>query len=208
MSAGAAPSGTAPSLWIVAGANGVGKTTFAETEIAALSGSLGFVNLDLIARGISPLDPNKEQVRAARIAIDLMQELIARRETFSIETTLAGRGHKGLIQRAKRVGYVVHLLYFFVSTLNEALNRIARRVANGGHDVPKADATRRFERSLEQFGVYAELCDSWRVYNTDDPIARLCASGAFSAIEYRATEADLALPEPIDRWLKARAPQA
>jgi predicted ABC-type ATPase len=173
-------------LWVVAGANGVGKTTFAFSEVQSLSGSSSFVNLDLIARGLAPLDPEKEQIRAARVALDMMRDLIARHETFAIETTLAGRGHKGLIAEAKAAGFKVHLLYFFVSSPEEALRRIARRVAEGGHDVPEADARRRFGRSLENFPDYARTCDLWRIYDTVEALPRLKAEGAGPDTLYRA----------------------
>jgi predicted ABC-type ATPase len=177
----------APTFWIVAGANGVGKTTFAKARIAAVSGSTHFVNLDLIAHGLSPLVPNQEQFRAARVALDMMRDLIGRRQTFAIETTLAGRGHKGLIAHARATGFRVHLLYFFVSSPEECLRRIARRVAEGGHDVPEADARRRYGRSLGNFADYARVSDLWRVYDTDGAEPRLHAEGAFGATQFRAT---------------------
>lgn len=194
---------TAPTLWIVGGANGVGKTTFATAEIQDLSGSASFVNLDLIAQGISPLDPNLEQIRAARIALDLMRAFIARAETFSIETTLAGRGHKGLIAEARKAGYSINLLYFFVSTPEQALDRIAKLVARGGHDVPTRDALRRYSRSLAQFADYAQLCDLWRIYDTDEPTPRLRASGKFTRLNLRPTAEGPPLPPAIGQWVGA-----
>ena len=82
---------TRPQLWIVAGPNGVGKTTYAFRYIRAVSGSTSFVNLDEIARGLSPLDPSGEQRRSARVALDLTRSLIAEHRSFSLETTLSGR---------------------------------------------------------------------------------------------------------------------
>lgn len=46
-----------PTLWLISGPDGVGKTTFARARIAVVSGTTEFVNLDLIAQGLSPLDP-------------------------------------------------------------------------------------------------------------------------------------------------------
>jgi predicted ABC-type ATPase len=190
-----------PTLWIVAGANGVGKTTFAKARIAAVSGSTSFVNLDLIAQGLSPLAPDREQMRAARVALDMMHDLIARGATFAIETTLAGRGHKGLIARAHAAGFAVHLMYFFVSTPEEALRRIARRVAEGGHDVPERDARRRYGRSVGNFGEYAALCDLWRIYDTDGPEPRLRAEGSRTTISLVTPVSVPALPAPIADWV-------
>jgi len=195
-----------PTLWIVGGADGVGKTTFARARIAAVSGSTKFVNLDLIAHGLSPLAPNQQQVRAARVALDMMRDFVAQRETFAIETALAGRGHKGLIGAAKAAGFDIGLLYFFVSSPEEALRRIARRVAEGGHDVPERDARRRFGRSLAQFGGYAALCDLWRVYDTDGPEPRLRAEGSGETVRHLASPNGSPLPRDIAAWIAARAP--
>ena len=190
-----------PTLWIVAGANGVGKTTFAKARIAAVSGSTKFVNLDLIAHGLSPLAPNRQQVRAARYALDMMRDFLAERETFAIETTLAGRGHRGLVARAHAAGFAVHLMYFFVSTPEEALARIARRVAEGGHDVPERDARRRYARSFAHFGAYATLCDLWRVYDTDGPQPRLRAEGARGKLILLTPDSSPPLPAGIAGWI-------
>lgn len=192
-----------PTLWIVGGANGVGKTTFAKARIAAVSGSTRFVNLDLIAHGLSPLAPNQQQIRAARYALDMMRDFVAERETFAIETTLAGRGHKGLIAQAQAAGFAVNLLYFFVSSPEEALRRIARRVAEGGHDVPERDARRRYGRSLAQFGAYAALCDLWRIYDTDGPDPRLRAEGSRERVTHRAPNGS-PLPQDLAAWIGAR----
>lgn len=193
-----------PALWIIGGANGVGKTTFARARIAAVSGSTNFVNLDLIAHGLSPLAPNQEQVRAARVALDMMRDMIARRETFAIETTLAGRGHKGLIAEAKLAGLAINLLYFFVSSPEEALRRIARRVAEGGHDVPERDARRRYGRSLAQFSDYARLCDLWRIYDTDGPEPRLRAEGSRAGVQLMTPVREPPLPEALAAFVAAK----
>lgn len=193
----------APTLWIVAGANGVGKTTFAASEIIDISGSASFVNLDLIAQGISPLDPGLQPVLAARIALDMMRDFVSRRATFSIETTLAGKGHKGLITNARENGYAIRMLYFYVSSLEETLRRIAKRVAEGGHDVPQRDAVRRYSRSLAQFGDYALLCDHWRIYDSDDPTPRPRASGAFGAVEFEDCDSGRPLPPDLAAWLES-----
>lgn len=192
------------SLWIVAGPNGVGKTTFAEEQIQEISGANAFVNLDAIARGISPFDPNLDQLRAGRIAIDLMRDAIAKGTSFIIETTLAGKGHKSLIRNARTNGYEVNLLYFYVSDPEEALRRIAQRVASGGHDVPRKDAVRRYSRSLEQFGDYAALCDTWKIFDTDEPSARLRALGKFNAVENEEGVPGAPMPTALEAWLAAR----
>jgi predicted ABC-type ATPase len=156
-----------PTLWLIAGANGVGKTTYARARIETVSGTTEFVNLDLIAQGLSPLNPAGQQIRAARVALDMARDLIAQKQSFSLETTLSGKTHLCLIARAKAAGMAVKLLYFFVDTPEQCLERVARRVSEGGHDVPETDVRRRFVRSLENFAAYASMCDFWRVYDAN-----------------------------------------
>ena len=156
-----------PTLWLIAGANGVGKTTFARARIEAVSGTTEFVNFDLIAQGLSPLNPSRQQTRAARVALDMARDLIAQKQSFSLETTLSGKTHLRLIALAKAGGMAVKLLYFFVDKPEQCLERVARRVSEGGHAVPEADLRRRFARSLENFAVYASVCDFWRVYDAN-----------------------------------------
>jgi predicted ABC-type ATPase len=156
-----------PTLWLIAGADGVGKTTYARARIEAVSGTTEFVNIDLIAQGLSPLAPTRQQTRAARVALDMARDLITQGKSFSLETTLSGKTHLRLVALAKANGLAVKLLYFFVDTPEVCLERVARRVSEGGHDVPEADLRRRFTRSLENFSIYAKQCDFWRIYDAN-----------------------------------------
>ena len=160
-----------PVLWFVAGANGVGKTSFAFRQIAKISGSKSFVNLDEIARGLSPLDPEAERVRAGRIALNILNETLSSRnveaKSLTVETTLSGKTHFKTIETAHRHGWPVHLLYFAVQSPEVALARISRRVSEGGHNVPEVDARRRFSRSIDNIPDYFRAVDFWRVYDNN-----------------------------------------
>jgi predicted ABC-type ATPase len=169
--------GPKPILWLIAGANGVGKTTYARDHIQSYSGTKSFVNLDEIARGLSPFEPEAQRVRAARVSLNYLYSVLDiaapetgdldNRKSISLETTLAGLTHLRTIDRAKANGWRVHLLYFAVSSPEVALARIARRVSEGGHDIPESDARRRFKRSIENFGLYSLQCDLWRVFDNN-----------------------------------------
>jgi predicted ABC-type ATPase len=163
-----------PTLWLIAGPNGAGKTTYAFRHIRQVSGSVRFVNLDEIARGISPLEPGAGRIEAARIALSQISSWLAEpkggtnldlRKSFSIETTLSGLTHLRTIEAAQRAGWRVMLLYFAVPDAETALHRIARRVSEGGHDVPEADVRRRFVRSIGNFRLYVARVDGWRVFD-------------------------------------------
>ncbi|MGL4438329.1 MAG: AAA family ATPase [Bosea sp. (in: a-proteobacteria)] len=163
-----------PTLWLVAGPNGVGKTTYAFRHIRQVSGSVRFINLDEIARGLSPLQPDDGRLEAARIALLQIGNWLDSapvagvtdlRKSFTIETTLAGVTHLRTIARAQAAGWHVGLLYFAVRDVEVCIQRIARRVSEGGHNVPETDARRRFLRSSANFARYVRAVDFWRVFD-------------------------------------------
>jgi predicted ABC-type ATPase len=152
-----------PTLWLVAGPNGVGKTTYAYRYIRAVSGSVHFVNLDEIARGLSPLDPSVAREASARIALSRIRSFVSDQQSFTLETTLAGRTHLRTLDQARMAGFEIRLLYFMVPTPDICLARVARRVVEGGHDVPEVDVRRRFARSIANFPDYICSVDRWQV---------------------------------------------
>ena len=149
-----------PTCWIIAGPNGAGKTTFALTYLPEVAGCRNFVNADLIAAGMSPLEPERERVTAGRLFLGEIERHIQARHDFGFETTLAGRGYVRLIRRLKATGWRVELIYLALADVEMAKRRVAERVADGGHDIKPPDIERRFGRSLDNlFGAYAMEVD-------------------------------------------------
>jgi predicted ABC-type ATPase len=187
-----------PTLWLIAGPNGVGKTTYARRYLRAVAGTERFVNLDEIARGFSPLTPTPDAetaAAAARAVLARCAETIAARRSFALETTLAGRTHLRTLERAKAAGFATTLLFCILPDVEIALARIAARVAAGGHAVPEADARRRFPRACGNFATYAAACDLWRILDTQLAEPRLVASGPPGGIADAALHA--LLPAPL-----------
>lgn len=171
-------------FWLIAGPNGVGKTTYAFRNVPAVSGSTNFVNLDEIARGLSPLEPRKAEREAARIALARARDFIAAGEVFTMETTLSGRAHLALVDAAGEAGLSPALLYFSVRTPDICLERIARRVAEGGHDVAEDIVRRRFTRSHDNLTEYCKAADLWRVYEASGPRPCLAMEGRRGTIHH------------------------
>jgi predicted ABC-type ATPase len=155
-----------PSVYIIAGPNGVGKTTFAREFLPNYANCRNFINADLIAQGMAPFSPETAAFRAGRLMLIEIDLLAQRRADFGFETTLSGRSYLRLIGRLKNQGYAVHFFFLWLSSVDLALSRIKGRVSEGGHDVPEADVRRRFDRSIKNFLVwYRALADSWFLFD-------------------------------------------
>src|SRR5215472_6488596 len=153
-------------LYIIAGPNGVGKTTFARKFLPKYANCKNFVNADLIAQGMSPFSPESAAMRAGRLMLTEIDLFSQKQVSFGFETTLSGRMYLNLVQRLKKKGYTVHLFFLFVEAVDVTLSRIRERVLKGGHDVPENVVRRRFDRSVRNFfHEYQPLVDSWYLFD-------------------------------------------
>ena len=154
-----------PVCHIVAGPNGAGKSTFALDYLPEFAGSIEYVNPDLMAQGLSPTDITLSSLKAGKLTLKRIADLIGRRVPFGFESTLAGRGHLKLLADAKKAGYAIHLYYLWMPSSVMLPSRIRHRVLAGGHDVPSADVMRRYARSVANLRDYAQLTDMLRVFD-------------------------------------------
>lgn len=137
-----------------------------------------FVNADLIASGLSPLKPELAAIAGARMVLREIDRLAAERADFAFETTLSGLMYARRLQSWKRAGYRIEIVYLRLKSTQLALRRIAARVRQGGHNVPRSDVERRFSRSWENFhSVYRCLADSWAVYENSGQTPELLEEG-------------------------------
>jgi predicted ABC-type ATPase len=165
-----------PRCLIIAGPNGAGKTTFARTFLPR-DGIMRFVNADLIAAGVSPFDPRDAQVAAGRIFLSELDRLSAAFVDFAFESTLSGVVYLTRLRRWKDAGYRIEIIYLKLDDVRLSLERIATRVRSGGHNVPEADARRRFIRSWHNFETkYRLLADVSRVYDVSGTLPLLISS--------------------------------
>lgn len=172
-------------LYVIAGCNGAGKTTASFTVLPEMLKCREFVNADEIAAGISPFNPEGVAIQAGRLMIDRIIQLLKDGETFAFETTLATRSYVKLIQQAKKRGYFVTLLFFSLSTSEQAQRRVAQRVSMGGHNIPEDVIVRRYEAGLQNlFQLYMPVCDYWTLYdNSNCPAIRIASGFGTEKIE-------------------------
>lgn len=135
-----------PTLIVIAGPNGAGKSTF--TASLGRAAGVPVIDPDAIARRLQPLAPEQAAVQAGREVLKQEATYLDQSTSFAVETTLAGTGVLRLMEKARERGYRVHLVYIGLENVQTSLDRIAERVAQGGHGVPPDDVRRRYERSM------------------------------------------------------------
>lgn len=165
-------------IYIIAGCNGAGKTTASFTILPEILDCKEFVNADEIAKGLSPFQPEKVAFEAGRIMLERIETLLKSNENFAFETTLSTKTYKQKLIQAKTNGFKVKLLFFWLPTIEMAINRVAVRVSEGGHNIPTEVIARRYSRGIENlFKIYIPLCDDWAVFDNSDETPELIAEG-------------------------------
>lgn len=156
--------------YVIAGPNGAGKTTFAKSFLPLEGECINFINVDLIAEGLSPLAPDRVRIRAGKLMLGRIEECAASGESFAFESTLSGTRYTKRIAEWKEQGYEVIIYYLVLPSVEMAINRVSSRVAHGGHSVSEEDIRRRFNRSWTNFTkVYKSFADAWVVFDTSGP---------------------------------------
>ena len=166
-----------PTLYIIAGCNGAGKTTASYSVLPDLLQCREFVNADEIAKGLSPFNPESMAIEAGKLMLRRIDSLLTQRKTFAIETTLATRSYASLVKRAQEDGYQVVLLFFWLSSPDMAIERVARRVSEGGHNIPKETIIRRYWLGLQNFfNIFAPIVDLWTFYENIENTHKIASS--------------------------------
>ena len=167
-----------PTIYVIAGCNGAGKTTFAKEFLPKEVKCLRFLNADEMARGLSPLDPAAGAARAARLLLGEIRSAIQARQTFGLETTLSGLTYRRMLIDARERACVVKLFYLWLPSATVAIRRVRERVRKGGHSVPVADIRRRYTRSLHNLvRHYLPLSDEWTIFDNSGREPQVVADG-------------------------------
>jgi predicted ABC-type ATPase len=153
-------------VYIIAGPNGSGKTTFARLFLPEYVNCPNFVNADLIAQGLAPFEPRSAAIKAGKLVLRQIHEFAERGVDFAFETTLSGKSHANLLKELKAKDCGLHLFFLWIPSPELAIARIKDRVAEGGHNVPAEDVRRRFIRGIHNFfKLYEPLFDSWMIFD-------------------------------------------
>lgn len=188
-----------PTIYLIAGCNGAGKTTFAREFLPKEVKCLRFLNADEMARGLSPLDPAAGAAKAARLLLSEVRAAVQARHTFGLETTLSGLTYVRMLNNAREQAYAVKLFYLWLPSAAFAIRRVRERVRKGGHAVPAADIRRRYTRSLHNLVChYLPLADEWTIFDNSGREPRLVADG--TAVHARVVD------EALYDWIQSSRP--
>ena len=137
-------------FYLFAGVNGAGKSTLYNSE--SLNNDIKNtirINTDEIVREIGDWRNNSDQLKAAKMAINLRNECFLYGKSFNEETTLTGKTILKTIDRAKELGYELQLFYVGVNSPEIAKERIKNRVEKGGHHIENDIVEKRYYESLK-----------------------------------------------------------
>ena len=152
---------------VIAGGNGVGKTTFARAFLQEYD--YEFLNADEIAKSLSAENPSEKKISAGKMFFHKFNEAITSNKSLLIESTLSGRYLQKFIERLQKQNYQIRIVFLFVESTEILIERIAERVKKGGHSVPDEDVERRFMRGRQNFWrTYRNLATRWSlIYNSE-----------------------------------------
>jgi predicted ABC-type ATPase len=152
----------AKQLWVLAGGNGAGKSTFYKSSLLSKRG-IQFINADMIAKTISPENPEQVSYEASGLVERLRDEILYKDISFCFETVFSHESKIDFVAKAKAMGYYVVLVYIHLETidLNEA--RVNQRISEGGHSVPPEKIRSRLPRTMKNVAVALQLVDEARL---------------------------------------------
>lgn len=184
-----------PNLYIIAGPNGAGKTTASRFLLSEVFKTHIFLNADIIAAKINPLNPEVAAIKAGRIMLGQIEELLQAKETFAIETTLASRSYINLIKRAQLSGYNIVLYFFYLPSPEMAIQRVRLRVSEGGHNIPEDVIERRYHAGIKNLFDYVSITDRWYIYENSISPPKLISRGEMP---------DIVIIYNFDLWQKLK----
>lgn len=144
-------------LWLLAGGNGAGKSTFYKTRLEPLG--MAFINADVLAKQLFPDEAEERSYEAAKIAENMRLDLLTEGRSFCFETVFSHPSKIDFSAKAKALGYEIILVFIHLETaaLNQA--RVSQRVSEGGHNVPDEKVASRIPRVMLNIKQAFPLCD-------------------------------------------------
>ena len=161
-------------MWLLAGGNGAGKSTFYHAQLEPLG--FPFVNADIIAKELYPDSPEQHSYDAAILAEQIRKDLLEQGNSFCFETVFSHHSKIDFVAQAKIACYEIIMVFIHLDDISLNLSRINQRISEGGHSVPAEKVETRIPRTLENIRKVIPLCDSVYILDnsrSDNPFKKL-----------------------------------
>ena len=156
-----------PVLIVIAGPNGSGKTSITKKILHhEWMEDATYINPDIIAQEkFGDWNSHDAVLKAANYCAEWREQCLRDKVSFVFETVFSAEDKIDFLIRAKQAGFFIRV--FFISTSHPSINasRIAKRVMEGGHDVPITKIISRYTRSIENCEIIARMVDRLYVYD-------------------------------------------
>lgn len=193
-----------PTLWIIAGANGSGKSSaYGMLHVADPLGAVWIINPDELTARIRDQEGFSQEaanVAAVERIEAWLYASVEVHQNIGVETVLSTDKYHRLVETAKARGFQIRLIYVFLATAGLNVERVRIRVSKGGHDVPEDKIRKRRERSLEQFGWFLREADRTDVFDNSGAEPKLVLTRTLDGVEIHGP-----LPSQIEAAVSALA---
>jgi predicted ABC-type ATPase len=155
--------------------------------LSSFENQLEFVNAEL-----NPNNVEAAAIQASRLMIERLNTLSRQNVDFAFETTLAARTFARFLRNCQTKGYRINLVYIWLESAELAVNRVARRVASGGHNIPECIIRKIYKQDINNFvELYLPLADRFQVYDNTKDNNRLIAYRSASNPEITVTQPNI-----------------
>ena len=161
-------------LFAITGATGAGKSTLYKTNFLNkdIKNSIR-INTDEIVYSFGDWKNSIDQIKAGKMAIQLRNKCFLEEKSFNEETTLTGKTILKIINKAKDLGYKIHLYYIGIDNPEIAKERVKNRIARGGHGISPDVIKKRYYESLKNLEKIIHQCDFIEIFDNSKKFIRI-----------------------------------
>lgn len=198
-----------PNLYLIAGHNGAGKSTYGRLLLPEIAHSLSVFDGDAVYHAtlreafirlkVAKFAQREAMQTTLETFEGLVETALAGKQDFAYEGHFNGEGPWETVQRFKDAGYAVHMVFLGLSDLALSVGRVEKRVEQGGHYVSPYNVGVNYEGNLRYLNARFRVLDSLTVFDTSAPQPKLLMSISLGKVEYQTAE--------LPRWIREGLPE-
>ena len=159
-------------ITVIAGVNGSGKSSIIGSSLRACGAE--YFNPDEKAQELLSEDPQISTAEANGLAwktgIEMLSRAIEDGSDYVFETTLGGNSIPEKLHEAADKGQGLNIIFCGLSSPEKHLERVASRVANGGHNIPEEKIRDRWIKSISNMAILIPRCNGIKVYDNSNDL--------------------------------------